>query len=131
MEAPREKIEWITLYQKIDGRQQSVACGEKFSDIIHDIHDDNLGDGWGDYNVYQHIYAEVKGVDLDEKIFSIMEADEGYDLDDVSADDIMSVLSQHFNKKFFYFNYVKFDAFGNHICLFNIDLRTMTGTIIV
>lgn len=28
MEAPREKIDWITLYQKSDGRQQSVACGE-------------------------------------------------------------------------------------------------------
>lgn len=72
MEAPREKIEWITLYQKSDGRQKSVACGENFSDIVHDIHNDNLGGGWGDYNVYQHIYAEVKGVDLDEKIFSIM-----------------------------------------------------------
>lgn len=131
MEAPREKIEWITLYQKIGGRQQSVACGEKFSDIVHDIHDDNLGESWGDYNVYQHIYAEVKGVDLDEKIFSIMEADKEYDLNSVSAEDIMSVLSEHFDEKNFYFDYIKFDAFNNQICLFNIDLSTMTGTTIV
>lgn len=131
MEAQREKIDWITLYQKIDDRQYPVAGGDKFSAVIDDIHDNKLGEGWGDYDVYQHIYAEVKGVDLDEKIFSIMEADEGYDLDDVSAEDIMSILSQHFDEKFFYFDYEKFDGFGSLVCLFNIDLSTMTGTITV
>ena len=131
MEAPRVKIEWITLYQKIGGRKYPVASGEKFSGIVDDIHDHRLGDGLGDYDVYQHIYADVKGIDLDEKIFSIMEADEGYDLDDVSAEDIMSVLSQYFDEKIFYFDYEKFDGFGNLVCLFNIDLSTMTGTITV
>lgn len=131
MEAQREKIDWITLYQKSDGRQKSVACGEKFSDVIDDIHDHRLGNGWGDYDVYQHIYADVNGVELSEKIFSVMETDEDYDLDDVSAEDIMSVLSQHFDEKFFYFDYEKFDGFGSLVCLFNIDLSTMTGTITV
>lgn len=128
MEAQREKIDWITLYQKIGGRQYPVASGEKFSAIIDDIHDHRLGDGWGDYDVYQHIYAEVKGVELSEEIFSIMEADDDYDLDSVSAEDIMSVLSEYLDEKIFYFDYEKFDAFNNHICLFNIDLSTMTGT---
>lgn len=131
MEAPREKIEWITLYQKIGGRLYAVASGENFYDIVHDIHDYRLGDGWGDYDVYHRIYAEVKGVALDEKICSIMEADEDYDFDSVSAEDIMSVISKHLDEKEFYFDYEKFGAFGNRICLINIDLSTMTGTIIV
>lgn len=131
MEAPRVKIDWITLYQKIGGRQYPVASGEKFSDIVDDIHDHRLGEGWGDYDVYQHIYADVKGVDLDEKIFSIMEADEEYNLDSVSAEDIMSVLSEHLDEKKFYFDYEYIDFLSNHICLFNIDLSTMTGTMTV
>lgn len=62
------------------------------------------------------------------KFFPLWGADEEYDLDSVSAEDIMSVLSEHLDEKNFYFDYEKFDGFGNHICLFNIDLSTMTGT---
>lgn len=131
MEAQRVKIDWIILYQKIGGRQYPVASGEKFSAIVDDIHDHRLGEGWGDYDVYQHIYADVKGIDLDEKIFSIMEADVEYDLDSVSAEDIMSVLSEHLDEKKFYFDYEYLDFLNNHICLFNIDLSTMTGTMTV
>lgn len=128
MEAPRVKIDWITLYKKINGKNFVVASGTDLLDIVNIIQDKGIGTGWGDYDVYQHIYAEVKGVDLDEKIFSLMEADESYDLDDVSAEVIMSVLGEHLDEKIFYMDYEKFDGFGNHICLFNIDLSTMTGT---
>lgn len=60
-----------------------------------------------------------------------MEADEEYDLNSVPDDVIMYVISEHFDEKFFYFDYEKFDGCGNRICLFNIDLGTMTGTITV